>query len=123
MIHEEICNCKPHVVGRIHKFMHQIQLGEYVYMNQALAHAVLSRRELLIMTQDIGTELTCPVWTRLSEDSVGKPCPSLGGWLRLDKMKALDIVGLSSLTGLFSVGSGLGPLDLQKWVLVPIFRE
>lgn len=53
---------------------------------------------------------------RLSEDSVGKPCPSLGGWVWLDKMKAPDIVGLSSLTGLFGVvrfgGSAFGLAEM-----------
>lgn len=75
MIHEEICDCKPHVVGRIRKFIHQIQLGEYVYMNRGLAHAVLSRRELLILTGHIGTELTCPVWMRLYRGLGGEALP------------------------------------------------
>lgn len=50
MIHEPICDGKALVVGKIHKFIHQIQLSEYVYMNQRFAHNLLSRRELLTLT-------------------------------------------------------------------------
>lgn len=70
IIHEQICDCKTHVVGRIQKFIHKIQLSQYVYMIQGLAHAVRSRTErerLLTLTGDIETFLTCPLGMRPSD--------------------------------------------------------
>lgn len=58
---------------------------QYVYMNQGLAHVVLSRREVLTLTWDIGTfwgtwtQLTYPLWIWPPEDSVAKPCAALEG--------------------------------------------
>lgn len=71
-------------------------------MIQGLAHAVRSRRELLTLTGDIETFLTCPLGMRPS-DQVWPSIWALG----LDKLKGL--------------GSAFG--FLQKWVLIPTCRE